>query len=192
GRARGLARVEQVRSPEGQEPRSRQPTSQPCNSPPRIAVEAFDGDQALLERVDEPCERTDLLGGDALEVERPHEDLPTAVQLADEVRARDLHVVEEDLAEVAAAERGEAPHLDPGRVDRRHENGDPAVPRLLRVGTDREIDPIREPRARGPDLVAVDDEAIRLDARTGGERREVAPRSGFRKALAEHESAARD
>src|SRR5262249_9555710 len=81
-RPRRLAPVEQVRSPEGQEPRSRQLTSQPCNSPPRIAVEAFDGDQALLERVDEPCERTDLLGGDALEVERPHEDLPTAVQLA--------------------------------------------------------------------------------------------------------------
>jgi hypothetical protein len=62
-----------------------------------------------------------------------HEDVPTAIDFADEVRGRYLDAVEEDLAEVAAAERREPPHLDPRRVERRDEDGDAAVSRVVRT-----------------------------------------------------------
>ena len=105
---------------------------------------------------------------------------------------RDLDAVEEDLAQVAAAERGEAAHLDPGRVDRRDEHGDAAMPRLVGIRADGEVDPVGEPGARRPDLVAVDDEAVAVEHGARRQRGEVAPGAGLREPLAERQLAARD
>ena len=56
----------------------------------------------------------DLLARHALVVERAHQHPPAAVQLADELRARDLDVRQEDLAQHAAADGLDLAHLDPG------------------------------------------------------------------------------
>ena len=55
-------------------------------------------------------------------------DLPAAVFLADQILGRDLHVVEEDLAEVRVADGvADRPHIDPGCGHVQQEVGD-AVP----------------------------------------------------------------
>ena len=64
--------------------------------------------------------------------------------------------------------------------------------RLVRVRAHGEVDPVGEPRARRPDLAAVDDEAIPSTHGTRRQRRQVAPRLGLREALAERELPARD
>ena len=162
-----------------------QPAIEPASSR-SVSAEPF------LERVQYPCKPAELLGGDALEVERVHENVPAAVDVADEVLHGDLDAVEKDLAQVAAAEHRETAHLDTGRVDRRDEDRDAAMSRLVGVRANGEVDPVGDPRARRPDLVAVDDPAISPEHGTRRERCEVAPRPGLREALAERELAARN
>ena len=64
--------------------------------------------------------------------------------------------------------------------------------RLVRVRAHGEVDPVGEPRARRPDLPAVDDEAIPLTHGTRRQRCQVAPGLRLREALAERELPARD
>ncbi len=66
------------------------------------------------------------------------------------------------------------------------------MPRLVRVRPHGEVDPVREPRTRRPDLVAVDDPAIVAAHGSRRQRREVAPRLRLRESLAERELATRD
>ena len=66
------------------------------------------------------------------------------------------------------------------------------MPRLVRVRAHGEVDPVGEPRARRPELVAVDDEAVAAELRSSRQRREVAPRLRLGEALTERELAARD
>ena len=152
GRARRLAAVEEVGCAEREKSSARELAAQRADPRPG-GVEAVRLLESALERVEHPREPAELLGGDPLEVERVHEHVPAAVDLTDEVLGRDLDAVEEHLAEVAAAEHREAAHLDPRAVERRDEDRDAAVARLVRVRAHREVDPVGEPRARRPDLV---------------------------------------
>ncbi len=165
-RARVCIAIEQVGCAQREQSRRGELAAQTRDPIPR-SIETVDLGEPRLERVEHPGEPAELLGGDALEVERVHEDVPASVDLADEVLRGDLDAVEEDLAEVAAAEDREASHLDPGRVERRDEDGDAAMPRLVRVRAHGEVDPVGEPGARRPDLVAVDDPTRRRAAPPG-------------------------
>ena len=64
--------------------------------------------------------------------------------------------------------------------------------RGVRVRAHREVDPVRDLRARGPDLVARDHEALAVAARRGAQRGEVGAGLGLGEALAEDEPAGRD
>ena len=66
------------------------------------------------------------------------------------------------------------------------------MPRLVRIRSHGEVDPVGEPGARRPDLVAVDDVAIVTPHGAGRQRGEVASRPGLREPLAERELAPRD
>src|SRR6188508_2217768 len=107
GRARRLPASDEIRCTQRQESRRSGLTAQPCEAIPR-SVESSGLGEPALESVDHPGEATELLRRDALEVERVHEDVPAAVDLADEVLRRDLDAVEEDLAQVTASEHREA------------------------------------------------------------------------------------
>ena len=189
--ARRLAVVEEIRGAQREEARARELAAEVGDQGPGPGEPIRLG-EPRLELVEDPREPAELLGRDALEVERVHEHVPAAVDLPDEVLGRDLDAVEEYLAEVAAAEHGEAAHLDPWRVDRCDENGDAAMARLVGVRAHRKVDPVGEPGARRPDLVPVDDEAIARPHRARRQRSEVAARLGLREPLAERELTARD
>ena len=157
----------------------------------RLTVEAVGLAEPLLDGIEHPRRAADLLRRHALEVERVHQHVPATVDLADEVRGRDLDAVEERLAERPAAERRERPHLDPGRVDRADEHRDAAMLGVA-VGADGEVDPVGELGARRPDLVAGDDVGVAAKLRPRRQRAEIAPRARLGEALAEDELAARD
>ena len=113
GRARGLPAVEEVGCAEREKSRARELATKRADLRPG-RVEPVRLREPRLERVEHPREPAELLGRDPLEVERVHEHVPAAVDLADEVLGGNLDAVEKHLAEVAAAEHREAAHLDPG------------------------------------------------------------------------------
>ena len=171
---------------------ARKERSRAASSSPRRDASALLDVDVLLEPVEDPEHAAELLGGHALEVERVHQHLPAPVQLADEVGARDLDTLEEDLAERAASQRRETPDGDPRGGDVGDEHGDALVLRPLRIRAHREVDPVGEVGARGPDLVPVDDETVAREHGRRAQRGEVASRPRLREALAEDELAAGD
>ena len=121
----------------------------------------------------------------ALVHEGGHGDLPPLVHRADEVRFRDGHVHEEDLVEVlVAVHEHERANADARRLHVDEEIADPAVPGRRRVGPHQEVDPVRELRARGPHLLAVDDEVVAPIHRAGPQTCQVRAGPGLGEALA--------
>ena len=112
GGARRLAAVEQVGGAQREKTRRRELSAEGGDARPR-GVEPVGVAQPAFDLVEDPGEAAELLGRDPLEVERVHDDVPAAVELADEVLRGNLDAVEEDLAEEAAAEHREPAHLDP-------------------------------------------------------------------------------
>ena len=116
---------------------------------------------------------------------RRHGDLPAAADLAEQVVAGHLDVVEEDLVELGVA--GDLPqraHLDAVSVHVDDHVGEALVPLGVGVRAADQDAEVGDVRVRRPDLLAVDDEAAvsRLDA--GPHRGEVRARSRLREALA--------
>ena len=66
------------------------------------------------------------------------------------------------------------------------------MPRLVGIRAHRKVDPVGEPRARRPDLVAVDHPRVAAPRRPSGQRRQVAPGTRLREALAEGQLTASD
>src|SRR3990172_4493666 len=118
--------------------------------------------------------------GAALPAERGLRDLPTLVQLADELPLLGAGVGHEDLRE----ERGprdlpERAHLDAGLAHVEEEARDALVLGDLGVGPRQEDSPVGDRSARGPDLLAVDEKMVALVLRARPEAREVRARVGL-------------
>src|SRR6185312_11260163 len=121
----------------------------------------------------------------ALVLQQALGDLPAAVQPADQVALRDLHVGEEGLAERAlAADQLDRPRLDAGgrHVDQ-HER-DALVLLRRRVGAHQAEAPVGEVGVAGPDLLAIDQPVVALVLAAGLQRGEVRPRARLGVALA--------
>src|SRR5438034_5526290 len=144
----------------------------------------------------DPARQAHLLGEKgraALEAERRHRHAPAVVQLTHHVAERDLHVVVEDLAEVAlAGEGGDGANLDAGRVHRADDPRDAAVARRLGVGAHEELLELRHVREAGPYLLPADDQEVALDSGARLEARQVGARVRLREALAPDHLAAQD
>src|SRR5438034_28902 len=78
----------------------------------------------------------------------------------------------------------ERPHLDAGRLHVDQEVADAVVLGLVRLGADQGEQPVGLARARGPDLLAVDDPRVALEHGARAERGQVAARARLAVALA--------
>src|SRR5581483_735509 len=105
---------------------------------------------------------------------------PSLSALADDVRGRHPDVLEEDLVEVSVARHlAEGTDVETRRLHVDQEVADPVVLRLIRLGADEREHPVRLPRTRCPDLLAVDDPGVTLEDGARAERREVAAGAGL-------------
>src|SRR6187200_598640 len=86
-RARLVPTVDEGRRAQREKAGSGELATQPCYTIPRH-VEAPRLGEPVLEHVDDPGEAAELLRGDALEVERVHDDVPAPIDLADEILRR--------------------------------------------------------------------------------------------------------
>ena len=85
-----------------------------------------------------------------------------------------LHVLEEDLVEAGVAGHlHERAHGDAGRLHVDQDVRDAAVLRRLGIGAHQAEHPVGVLRARGPDLLAVDDELVADELGAGAQRRQV-------------------
>src|SRR5439155_838483 len=162
----------------------------------RIASRTAVSSGPSVRSIGSPRQPLDLLGEKgraALEAERRHRHAPAVVQLTHHVAERDLHVVVEDLAEVAlAGEGGDGANLDAGRVHRADDPRDAAVARRLGVGAHEELLELRHVREAGPYLLPADDQEVALDSGARLEARQVGARVRLREALAPDHLAAQD
>jgi hypothetical protein len=128
------------------------------------------GDQAI----EQPAQRTGDADGNPFEVERLGHVRPPAVPLAHQVLAPHPHVVEPHLVGAHPAPGGDPLHLDPRRVERHDQDGDP--PMAGRVGVGAASQPfVRAVFGAGvPDLGAVDHPGIAVQHGRGPQRRQVA------------------
>ncbi len=114
-----------------------------------------------------------------------HRDRPAAVQLAEQVLARDHDVGEVDLAELRVAGRlDQRTDLDPGRRHVDEQVRDPAVAAGVRFGAGEHGAPLGVGGERRPDLVAVDDEVVAAVVAARGDRRQVGAGVGLGEPLA--------
>src|SRR6185312_1095822 len=124
-------------------------------------------------------------GAPALEHQRRDRDLPALVDLADHVLLRNLDVLEEDLVEMPMpVEEHQRAHGDARRLHVDEQVGDAVVLWRVGVGADQQEATIGEMCARGPHLLAVDDEMVALVDRPGPEAGKVAAGAGLGEALA--------
>jgi hypothetical protein len=101
-------------------------------------------------------------------------DLPSLIQLSDEVLPRYSHVLEEHLVEAFVARHlHQRPDGDPGRLHVDQNVGDAVVLRRAWVGTGEAKHPIGELRVRSPNLLAVDNEKVADQLRARLERRQI-------------------
>ena len=135
-----------------------------------------------------------MAGGEALGAEQLVRDLPAAVERAQHVLLRHAHIDEELLGELGIAADGlDRPHGDAGRLQIDQQHGDAGVARLcLRIGADQREHPVGEVAVGGPDLVAVDDEAVAVEHRAGRKAGEVGAGAGLGIALAPRHVAGED
>src|ERR1019366_3393845 len=112
-------------------------------------------------------------------------DIPSLVELADEVRLRHEHVVEKSLTKRRrAGDQNDRLSRYPGAFHVEQQKADAFVLGRVRVRAHQAENPIRLVCVRGPDLRAVDKELIALILRAGLQRRQVGTRTGLGIALA--------
>src|SRR5437773_3544923 len=138
---------------------------------------------------DEAVERPagEMLAADqrALVLERRAAHHPALAPFPDQALRRHAHVVEEHLVEVGVpGHLAERPHLDAGRLHVDQEVADAVVLGLVRLGAGQGEPPVGLARARGPDLLAVDDPRVALEHGARAERGQVAARARLAVALA--------
>ena len=113
-------------------------------------------------------------GAAALEHQGRRRDLPALVQRPDEVFLRHHDVLEKHLVEMpVAVEQHERAHGDPRRLHIDQQIADAVVLRRVGVGAHQEETPVGEMRARGPDLLPVDDEMVALVDGAGAQTGEI-------------------
>src|SRR5436309_8240939 len=121
----------------------------------------------------------------ALVGERGHGELPAVVHLADHVRARHAHGVEEDLADLGrAGQLAERADRDARALHIENEVGEAAVLGQRRVGAGEQDRPPGELRVARPHLLAGHHEPVAVGLRAGAERGQVAARAGLAEELA--------
>src|SRR4029450_1704956 len=155
--------------------------------------------RGVTRRVDElvnQARQAHLLGekrGAALEAERRHGDVPAVVELADDVGARNAHLVVEHLAEVAAArDRLDLADFHAGQAHRTDYPGDPLVLRRIRIGAHQQLLVVGDLREAGPDLRPGDDQIVAVDHRARRQAGEVGAGTGLGKALTPDDLAAQN
>jgi hypothetical protein len=120
----------------------------------------------------------------ALVLQQPLGDGPAAVQRADQVLLRHLHVGEEGLAERrGAGDQPDRPHLDARIVHVDQQEAD-ALVLLAGVGAHQAEAHVGPLAAGGPDLLAVDQEVVALVLGLGLQRGEVGAGARLGEALA--------
>ena len=128
----------------------------------------------------------------ALVEERGVRHRPAVVELPDEVRARDAHVLEEHLVEPGVAGHlHERAHGDARGLHVDQDVGDAAMFRRVGIGADEAEHPVGVLRARGPDLLAVHHELVADDLRARAQGGQVGARAGLGVSLAPISSAFR-
>ncbi len=130
-------------------------------------------------------------GRAAFEGQRHHRDAPAVVLLADPVRHRDPHLVEEELRELGRAlDRAQRLDLNARRVHRHDEPGDATV--ALVAGAHEQLAEVGDLGVRGPDLRAGDDVVVAVAYGPRAERGQVASCVRLAEALAPDLLAAED
>ena len=123
----------------------------------------------------------------ALVHQRGERDLPPLPHRAEPLRIGHAHIGEEHLVEVRRARHlVDRPDLDPRRAHVEEEERQPLVLRHVRIGPHDDDAEVRQMRARGPDLLPVDDPVIAVALRPRAQRRQVRPARGFGEQLAPH------
>src|SRR5256884_13247 len=123
--------------------------------------------------------------GAALVAERGLRDLPPLVEAADEIPLLGARVGHEDLREErGAGDLLERTHLDAWLAHVEEHARDALVLGRLRVGAREQDPPVGDRPARGPDLLAVDEEVVALVLGARLEAREVRAGVGLRVELA--------
>jgi hypothetical protein len=116
-----------------------------------------------------------------------------AVELSDEVRRGHAHVLEEHLAEVAAAGHvRDGLDRDPGAAQVDHELGQPGVRRGVGIGAGDQVHVVGHRRARRPDLLAGDAEVVAVALGACADPGDVGPRVGLAHADRPHRRAVED
>src|SRR5439155_10076151 len=102
-------------------------------------------------------------------------------------------LVEEDLAELRAAERGlDRSNRDARRLHVDHQPRDALGRRRVRIAAHQHLGPVSHVGERAPDLLAVDDVLLAVAHRSGAQRGEVGPRVRLREPLTPHFLAGED
>src|SRR5437879_3770290 len=93
----------------------------------------------------------------AFEGERGHRDFPAFVEWSNDVVLRDLNVIKEDFVEVMmAVHHDQWPDLNTRSLHVVEEQiTDSLVLRRFRISPRKQKHPVRELRARGPDLLSI-------------------------------------
>src|SRR5262245_15363573 len=148
------------------------------------AALAGHGDQAVALLLQQHLHADDVEDA-ALVLQRRDGDLPSAVQLAEQVLARYPHVLEEDLVEVGVARHlPQRTHLD-ARAPTVHQQARHAArPPRRGIGPAQDHAPVGVVSERGPDLLTGEPEVIAVEHRLGAERRQVRARARLRESEA--------
>src|SRR5213593_990038 len=140
---------------------------------PAVAPELFRGAHELVEGDRVARDAPEGVRA-ALEAERGLRDLPPLVQATDEIAPIGAGVGHEDLGEErGAGDLPERADLDARLAHVEEEARDALVLWRLRVGAGEQDPPVGDGPARGPDLLAVDDEVVALVLGARLEAREV-------------------
>jgi hypothetical protein len=109
-----------------------------------------------------------------------NDDRPALVHLSDPVGVGDGDVGQELLAELpVAVEHLDAVYLHPTLAQREHEDGEPPVLGHVPVRPGQAQAPVGPPRARGPDLRAVQDPLVAVAHGAGEHPRDVRATAGL-------------
>src|SRR5579885_2099818 len=129
----------------------------------------------------------------ALVSQQEFRDLPSLVQLADEICLENLHILEERLAEGRLArDQSDRRSRDAGAFHVEENKADPLVLGRLRIRPHEAEDPVSLVGIRGPDFRSVNDEVVAAILGARLQRGEVGTGSRLRVTLAPSNFAARD
>ena len=124
-------------------------------------------------------------GGGALEPEHRERDVPSVVDVTDDEVGVGPRAVEEHFTELGRArEIADRSYLDAGLVHRYQEQRQATVFRRVGIAATQHVDPVGVLAERRPDLLAVDDPMVAVEARPGAYVGQVGAGVGFAEPLA--------